>query len=301
MIVVRAQVLGFCMGVSRAVETAQRESSAGYPVYTFGPLIHNPKVLDDLEKRGVRILEEGDIPPGNSTVIIRAHGISPQAESALKKRGVRVLDATCPHVKVSQKKAQAFAENGYAVFLAGGEDHAEIAGIRGYVEAGLPGREPRSADPDAGGAPACHVVGNPAEAEKAAGDLFRRDSVARTVLIGQTTISAGEYMAIGERIRRFFPSLEVLDTICGATADRQEALRGLSAKVDALVIAGGRDSANTRRLLSLARELGKPAWLVEDAADLPPEIASFRTVGLSAGASTPGSLVGQIEEALLSL
>jgi len=303
------------MGVRRAVETAWRESApqAGDDaawVYTLGSLIHNPGVLKSLDERGIRVLEEGEIPPEpeKSTVIIRAHGIPPRTEAELVGRGVRVVDATCPHVKVSQMKARSFAEKGYRIFLAGEENHAEIRAIRGYVELC-----PASADT------VCYVVGNPAEAERAGEDLFRRESgfrdesgfqtesgfqsesCAKTVLIGQTTISPGEYEAIGERLRRYFPNLEILDTICSCTADRQEALRELCTQVDAVVIAGGRESANTRRLLSLAQELGKPAWLVEEPACLPPEIASFKCVGLSAGASTPDSLIAEIEEALKAL
>ena len=262
-------------------------------VYTLGPLIHNPKVLESLKERGVICLAEDDISslPQNSTVIIRAHGVSPAVEKALAGRGAAVIDATCPHVKISQSKTRDFAEKGYRIFLAGEENHGEITGILGYIEP--------PCSPDA--IPSCYVVGDPMEAERAANELFRLEPGAKTVLIGQTTISTGEYSAIGERLRRVFPALEILDTICNATAKRQEALRELCGQVDAIVVAGGRESANTRRLLSLARELGKPAWLVQAPEDLPPEIAAYKTVGLSAGASTPDSLIVEIEERLEAL
>jgi 4-hydroxy-3-methylbut-2-enyl diphosphate reductase len=142
------------------------------------------------------------------------------------------------------------------------------------------------------------VVENAAEAGLAAAGLARDNRDAKTALIGQTTIESEEYGAIGEEIRRFFPDLEIMNTICGATLERQKALRELCPKVDAVIIAGGRDSANTRRLLSIALELGKPAWLVESADDIPPEIKTYKTVGLSAGASTPESLIDEIEETL---
>ena len=281
--VIRAGVMGFCTGVRRAVEMAWGQSAAeGRGVYTLGPLIHNPVFLEDLERRGIGILKESDIPsvPAGSIVIIRAHGVSPAVERELLERGVKLLDATCPHVKQSQRKARDFAEKGYHIFLAGETNHAEIVGIRGYAEA------------------ACHVVGTPLEAGKAAEDILRLDPGAKTALIGQTTISAGEYNTIAEQIRKLFPGLVVVDTICRATADRQGALRELCGKVDAALIAGGGESSNTRRLLSLARELGKPAWLVETPNDIPREIAAYETVGLSAGASTPDSLVDEIEDAL---
>jgi len=294
------------MGVRRAVEMAWQASAANVDlpagqaagqnrqVYTLGPLIHNPRVLEDLEERGIRVLNEGEIDLAwnpalneseNPTVIIRAHGIAPQTEAGLARLNVRVLDATCPHVKVSQMKARSFAERGYRIFLAGEENHAEIAGILGYAQT-------------SNAVPSCYVVGNPSEAESAALELSRREPGAKTVLIGQTTISTQEYGAISERLRQFFPGIEIVDTICGATADRQDALRELCGKADAVIVVGGRESANTRRLLSLARELGKPAWLAETVKDLPPEIKVYKTVGLCAGASTPDSLISEIEEAL---
>ena len=284
------------MGVRRAVEMAREAGQgaviagdsdtgpSGRQVYTFGPLIHNPQVLKTLEERGISCLKEDGISalPKGSTVIIRAHGVAPLIEQEMRRQGVNILDATCPHVKLSQSKAKDFAEKGRLVFLAGEENHAEIEGIRGYVE--MHSR--------------CFVIGNPAEAEQKATELSRIEPAAKTVLIGQTTIRTEEYRAIGETIKSFFPSLEIVDSICGATMDRQEALRELCEKTDAVVIAGGAKSANTQRLLSLARELGKPAWLVEAASQIPSEIAAYETIGLSAGASTPDELVEEIEKAL---
>ena len=129
-------------------------------------------------------------------------------------------------------------------------------------------------------------------------ELSRAESTAKTVLIGQTTFGPEEYHALGEVIKKYFPALEVVDSICGATKDRQDALRELCEKTDAVIIAGGAESANTQRLLSLAKQLGKPAWLVEDVSQIPPEICTYETIGLSAGASTPDDLIDEIEEAL---
>jgi 4-hydroxy-3-methylbut-2-enyl diphosphate reductase len=247
-------------------------------VYTIGPLIHNPQVLEDLKRRGVEVLEKGCLPRdlSGAVVIIRAHGISPDLEAELVSRGGRIVDATCPKVKASQMKALALAGVGYHVFLAGEAHHGEIAGIRGY-------------------APGCTVVADGDEAALAAERLFREDSAAQTALLGQTTISSDEYAAIGDAIRSFFPSLQVIDTICGATRDRQNALRELCGRVDAVIVAGGRESANTRRLLAIAESSGKPAWLVENAGGIPVEVASHTTVGLSAGASTPDEVIRDIE------
>jgi 4-hydroxy-3-methylbut-2-enyl diphosphate reductase len=282
---VKARILGYCMGVRRAVEMAYRQLAASSGrVYTIGPLIHNPQVLEDLKSRGAEVLDEGRLPPdlSGAVAVIRAHGISPGLEADLVRRGGRIADATCPKVKASQMKARTLAGAGYHIFLAGEAHHGEISGIRGY-------------------APGCTVVADPDEAARAAEGLFREDPGARTALIGQTTISPDEYAAIGEAVRSFFPGLEVIDAICGATRDRQNALRELCAEVDALIVAGGRESANTRRLLVIARASGKPAWLVEDAAEVPAEIASYARAGLSAGASTPDEVIRAIETKIKAL
>jgi 4-hydroxy-3-methylbut-2-enyl diphosphate reductase len=277
----KARALGYCMGVRRAVEMAYREArEATGRVYTVGPLIHNPQVLEDLRRRGVEALEGDRLPPDlrGAVVIIRAHGVSPALEAELGSRGARIADATCPKVKASQLKARSLSEAGYRVFIAGERDHGELIGIRGY-------------------APDSLVVANPAEAEEAARTLRAGTPVPKAALIGQTTIRPEEYAAIGKAIGKYL-DLELVDTICGATRERQDALRELCAQVEAVVIAGGRGSSNTRRLLEIARSLGKPCWLVESAADLPAGIGAFKTLGLSAGASTPDTVIGEIESVL---
>jgi 4-hydroxy-3-methylbut-2-enyl diphosphate reductase len=250
----------------------------------MGPLIHNPQVLEDLHLGGVRVLDEADLPGdlGGSTVIIRAHGITPKTEGELIRRGAVIKDATCPKVKASQMKARSLYRAGYRLFLAGERRHGELIGIQGY-------------------APDCIIVADREEAEEAAAALAREFAAGvpqKTALIAQTTLSPEEYRAIGEGITRYLPGTGIINTICPATRDRQESLRSLCAKVDAVVIAGGRDSANTRRLLVIAKACGKQAWLVESAHDLPTEAASFPVVGLSAGASTPDKVIDSIETAL---
>lgn len=304
--VVRARVLGFCMGVRRAVDMAEAEiASAAGPVYTLGPLIHNPQTLASLEKRGVRVLAPegaepgGAFPPGG-VVIIRAHGVSPATEENLRRRGARVVDATCPRVKASQLIAKDLAERGYLIFLAGERGHAEIQGIAGYVQSAAPHLPPV-------------IVGNAGEAAAAAGRA-KAGAEARAALIAQTTFSGEEYEAVAEAIRAVFPGLEVKRTICGATRDRREALRELCVRtdVDALVIAGGRESANTRRLADIARRYGKPCRLIETAAELAPgsETAAALAgavsgreprIGISAGASTPEEIIAAVEEKLRAM
>jgi len=280
--VIRSDVLGFCMGVRRAVEIARAAAAepAATPVFTLGPLIHNPRVLDELKGRGIMILDEIPAELRGATVLIRAHGIAPDIEQTLREKAGRVIDATCPTVKKSQLIAQQFENAGVRLFIAGEAGHAEIAGLTGY-------------------APFCIVAGNAAEAEIAAQKLRETEPNAKTALIAQTTIAQEEFISIGNAIKKYFPGLEIVRTICPATKERQDSLRKLACIVDALVIAGGRESANTRRLAAIAGEL--PCVLAESAADIPSAFAAFKTVGLCAGASTPDSVISEIEEHLMEL
>ncbi|MDR2942179.1 MAG: 4-hydroxy-3-methylbut-2-enyl diphosphate reductase [Treponema sp.] len=286
--VIRSNVLGFCMGVRRAVDMASEEAQSvkdsGARVFTLGPLIHNPEVLYDLKIRGVEELPQGEENIKGCSLIVRAHGVAPQLENSLRDKGAHIVDATCPRVKASQLKAEELARAGYSLFLAGEASHAEIEGILGYVQSA--------------GVPFCVVVDNPADAGKEAKKLYRANHDIKTALLGQSTISEELYRSIGEAIGMFFPNLEIVQTICASTKDRQQAIRDLLKEVDAVIIAGGKKSANTNRLLDIVRESGKPCVLVEKASDIPPEFKKYKTVGLSAGASTPDSIVDGIEREL---
>jgi 4-hydroxy-3-methylbut-2-enyl diphosphate reductase len=304
------------MGVRRAVEMAEAELAARPasgnrpPVFSLGPLIHNPQTLASLKARGLVILDEDAANgqavcppasepagrPGQSAgspdekpvVIIRAHGVSPRVEENLRLKGFRIVDATCPRVKASQNTALTLAGRGLTVFIAGEKNHAEVKGIAGYVEAGaVPPALSR-----------CIIVGNAAEAETAAAALRRERPDAETALIAQTTFSEDEYGRIEAAVKKSFPNLEIKDTICGATRERQNALKELCGVCDVVIVAGGRDSANTRRLLAIAGQYGKPCWLAETAADLPPELNRYAVAGLCAGASTPDGVIEEIASQL---
>jgi 4-hydroxy-3-methylbut-2-enyl diphosphate reductase len=277
--VIRAKVLGFCMGVRRAVELAMTEPCGSERVFSYGQLVHNPKVLADLRRRGIETIDRLPQNLEGCCVIIRAHGISPAAEKDLRERGARIVDATCPNVKSCQLKARQRAKAGYCLFLAGEAKHAEIEGILGYAHE----------------AAFCKVINTAEDAEKNAKKLFDENKSAKTVLLGQTTISQEEYNRIGETIKKFFPDLEIESTICSATRERQDSLRELLGQVDAVIIAGGKESSNTRRLLAIAERSGKPCALVEDADEIPETFFSYDKVGLSAGASTPDSVIDEIE------
>jgi 4-hydroxy-3-methylbut-2-en-1-yl diphosphate reductase len=284
-IVKRAAVLGQCMGVKRAASLALAtaraegavgaEASSGKRVYTLGPLIHNPQAVAELEAAGVTALSEAELDGRvrDAAVVLRAHGVPPALKARLEALGARIVDATCPRVLASQRKAADYAARGWKVVIAGDEGHGEVAGIAGH-------------------APGASIVGGPGEAERVEAD-------GPVALIAQTTIRKEEYAAIREVLERRFPVLEVVESICPCTEDRLRAVARLAREVEAVVIVGGRNSANTARLLAAAREIVGAAWLVETADELPAEAFGYASVGLSAGASTPERLVDEVEARLL--
>ncbi|MCM1321392.1 MAG: 4-hydroxy-3-methylbut-2-enyl diphosphate reductase [Bacteroides sp.] len=279
--VVRADILGYCMGVRRAVEAAEmalNSAPKGTSVYTLGPLIHNPSVLESLGRRGLTILRESEIDSINSqehaVVIIRAHGVPPDVRQKLEQKNCTIVDATCPRVLANQKRAAVFAERGCHVIIAGDKNHGEVAAVAGYA-----GRH-------------CAVIENTKRAE----EYFPQTPA---VLLSQTTISRSEYAAVAEILRGKMKDLQVLDTICPATEERQNALRRLCGQVSGVLVIGGRRSANTQRLFTTAEELCPAAALIESADDIPPVFFTFPAVGLTAGASTPDDVIDSVEQALL--
>lgn len=282
----RASVLGYCMGVRKAVDAVMSalDSYTAHTVYTYGPLIHNPATMQFLLRKGVKILDtEAHLAPQvqpEAPVIIRAHGIAPQKRQELIDCGCVIIDATCPRVAASQKRAAHYAANGYTVILAGDKNHGEIKSIAGSVEATAQNR--------------CIVLQDAQEA----GKLPPIDNL--TVLLAQTTIKRSEYDAIATMLLQKNPQLKVLHTICPATGDRQQALIQLTNETDAILVIGGKESANTRRLLQTAQEQGKPAWLIETAAEIPDTVYTYRTVGITAGASTPDISIDSVEATLIA-
>lgn len=261
-----AQTAGFCMGVRRAVAAAEdAAATAPQPVCTWGELIHNHSVGERLAARGVRPAaspRHEDLPAGG-TVIIRAHGVPPETERALRAAGRTVVDATCPLVKKNQRVVEEAAAAGRFAVIAGDADHAETVALLARAAAGG------------------MVIATP---EEAAG----REIPAGAVLLAQTTFSREVFTAVREVLEKRVPGLTARDTICAATAARQAETAKLAAACDTVVVVGGAHSANTRRLAEVARLAGARALLVEDASALRPEdFAAARAVAVTAGASTP--------------
>jgi 4-hydroxy-3-methylbut-2-enyl diphosphate reductase len=273
MTVIRAATLGTCRGVQRALAIVERTLAEhpGEPVHTLGPLIHNPRVVEEYRRRGV-------VPVGSLSevvrgiVIIRAHGIGPGERRECAREGVICVDATCPDVLRVQDLVRDHAARGNGVVIVGDPSHVEVKGIRGY-------------------APGSIVVSTDDEAEAAT-------ITGPCIAVGQTTFPRERFRRIADILRRKIPGLQVHETCCPATERRQQSLVDLARKVEAIVVVGGKESANTRWLHQAAVATGRPAWHVEGASDLPPDIGRFRTVGISAGASTPESLIAEVEAAL---
>ncbi|UKL13802.1 4-hydroxy-3-methylbut-2-enyl diphosphate reductase [Dissulfurimicrobium hydrothermale] len=266
-----ARIAGFCLGVKRAVDMAlftSRESKG--QVYTFGPLIHNPSVLALLEARGVKVLR--DVPAsGEGVVIIRAHGAPPDQKEALVRAGFNVVDATCPRVVKVQMLARYYAKKGFKCLLIGDKGHPEVAGIMGY--AGEGGMLISSED---------DINALPAE-------------IGRYVILAQTTQDEERFHEWSRLILERYPGGRVLNTICDATRRRQDEARRLAGLVDAVIVAGGKESANTKRLAGIVKECGKVAMAVETEEDLDKAVISnFRAVGITAGASTPNWIINRV-------
>jgi 4-hydroxy-3-methylbut-2-enyl diphosphate reductase len=273
--IVLAESLGFCMGVKRVVDMAYRavEKADGKQIVTLGPLIHNAQEIERLEKEGVKVADEDSIPAG-SVVIVRAHGVTPGAMEALKSRGLKVMDGTCPYVHYSQRKAVELREAGYTVVVAGDRNHPEIRGILGHI------------DDEA------YVV-------KTVEDVRELPMMDRVGTIAQTTISPKKYQAIIEALREKTRELKICETICDATEENQKAIREISAEVEMLYVIGGRHSANSNKLVETAREKCPRATLIETADEIDAEdLRGVRRVGISAGASTPDWMIQRVVERL---
>jgi (E)-4-hydroxy-3-methyl-but-2-enyl pyrophosphate reductase len=274
-----ANTAGFCMGVRRAVDLvldlARHKGSE--TIYTYGPLIHNPQTVELLRKRGIvpiRHLDEMECAPPGAVMIIRAHGISPAERKKIKKKGFRVIDATCPKVAHVLAIIRTHAALGFTVLIAGDREHPEVNGLLGFAgERGI-------------------VLGSPEE-------TVHLPKLRKVCVVAQTTQSMEEYAAITDCIRKQVPEAVIFDTICDSTEMRQTEIKALAAGTDAIFVVGGLNSANTRRLAELAKLQGKPAFHIETAEELQKiDIEPYNRIGVSAGASTPNWIIDRVVDHL---
>jgi len=266
--IIIAKHAGFCHGVKRAIKMAEQAlNNCPSPVFTLGPLVHNPQVIQRLSEKGLHTIEcADDLPSG--TYVVRSHGVTPKALDKLKK--YCLIDATCPHVGKAQKEAQKLNELGYRIVIAGDKTHPEVIGLIGW----------------SGGQ--AIAVSTPEEAKA----IPYLDKIG---VIAQTTFDQLKLNPILAILKEKTAYLTVAETICGATELRQAAVRELAGKVDVLIVVGGFNSSNTKRLYLIGQELGKDTYLVEQAKDLEQKwFNNKKKAGVAAGASTPDWIIEEV-------
>lgn len=277
-----AKTAGFCFGVDRAVKIAYEtaEKKTGKKIYTLGPLIHNPSVVEDLEKHGIGMINSPSEAEEGDTVIIRSHGVGKDVFDELESRGVNVIDATCPFVTKIHKLVAERTAKGDLVLIAGDENHPEVQGILGWAD--------KSGEGDA------EVFPNCVELVK----LLRKNcekSKKGVAILSQTTYNIRMWnqciVASSE-----FSDVTVYDTICTATEKRQSEAEGLSRKCDTMLIIGGRNSSNTKKLYDICTEACR-CYLIEDSRELKDiDFSTAKSVGISAGASTPAYIIEEVKK-----
>lgn len=277
-----AQPRGFCAGVVRAIDVVEQALALhGAPVYVFHEIVHNGHVVQSLRCRGAVFVDDIEAIPEASVTIFSAHGVADRVVAQARARGLRVIDATCPLVAKVHLQAQRYAQQGRTVLIVGHPEHDEVVGTRGAISG------------------AVHVV--PTVDAAHALDLAADTPLA---YVTQTTLSVDDTREIIAVLERRFPGIQgpALADICYATQNRQNAVRVMARQVDRMLVVGARNSSNSCRLREVAEQHGVPAWLVEDASQLQADwFTGARCIGVTAGASTPESLVQGVCQRLREL
>lgn len=289
--VLRAKSAGFCRGVERAINIARDYAARGKsPVFTDGPLIHNSQMMAELAREGVRELGDyrsseqlqinlNDEERKNAVLIVRAHGISPQRREYLRTLGIEFRDATCPDVAAIAGRVKMYAQKGYATVIFGDPDHPEVVGILGYSQ-------------------------NRGFAVRSLEDIEKLPELGeRVCMVSQSTMYVDEFERLVIALKKRFPKAVIFNTICGATRDRQGDVPALAKSgAEAIVVIGGRHSANTLKLASLVEKQGIPCFHIEMLKELDlSAVSRYSTIGVTAGASTPGFLIDEVCNALEKL
>ena len=276
MSVTLAKTAGFCFGVKRAVKLVYDEAGQGGKVYTYGPIIHNEEVVNDLEKKGVHVIESLSDPrlvPGVS-VIIRSHGISRAAYETLESLGVRIVDATCPFVKKIHHIVQEQGKDGRHIVIIGNKHHPEVEAIRGWCVT-----------------PAT-VIESIDEAHN-----FLKPSGQKLCIVSQTTFNYNKFQELVEIIKKKGYDISVLDTICNATEERQTEARKIAAESDLMIVIGDKHSSNTQKLYEISKKECANTYYIQTSKDMDyHQIQSINNVGITAGASTPNNIIEEVSK-----
>src|SRR5687767_15948307 len=270
--VLLAEEFGFCFGVERAVEMVEEVVEEGArPIRSLGPLIHNAQEMERLGARGVSTIDSPQEAGADTIAVIRAHGVTPQVQRELEQRAAKVIDATCPFVTRVQHLAERAARQGRDVVVAGNPDHPEMIGVVGYA-------------PDN-----TYVV-------RDASEVAKLPALRSPLVVSQTTIKLQTFLEVAEAVReKADTEPQVVNTICSATRDRQDAARALAGQVDAFYVIGGRHSSNSVKLLAGAKEQCEKSLMIDTADEInDAKLEGVQTVGVTAGASTPDWLIQKI-------
>ena len=273
-----ARTAGFCWGVRRTVDkTFETVDHAEGTVVTLGPVIHNPQVISRLSSQGVEVKDRVAEIQDGTTVVVRTHGAIKDELETAKARGLEVVDGTCPYVKAPQVYVQRMSRDGYHIVVVGDAKHPEIRGVVSYSAGPVTVLAPGEAVPDLPG-------------------------VKKVAIVAQTTLVGEAFKSVVADCALRFKEVRAFNTICYDTDERQADARTLAAEVDAVVVVGGKQSANTRHLAEICSELQSRTYHVETAAEIRPEwFAGVSTVGVSAGASTPDWVIAEVVEKLQGL
>jgi len=273
MTVVMAKVLGFCGGVRRAVQMIESELAEHGPLYTLGAIVHNAHVVDGLAGKGARMVEGLDEVPDGAAVAITAHGAGEEIYAEIERRGLRLVDTTCPIVRKAQETVANLVEQGFAVVLYGEAEHPEVRGILSWTRG--------------------HGVATQSA------DVEVPDGPSGIAVISQTTKNPDRFAEFAESLVKRFagrvPEIRIVDTTCPETGRRYQAAQTLATAVDVLFVVGSRTSANTRKLVETCRGTGVPAHHIEAADEIVDEwLAGCEQIGVTAGASTPDALIEEV-------
>ena len=274
--VIVAKTAGFCFGVERAVNKVyeQINKQDGRSIYTYGPIIHNEEVVKDLEKKGVQVIEtEEELRQlKEGIVIIRSHGVGRHIYDLLEENQIEIVDATCPFVKKIHRIVKEENEKGRRVIIIGNEKHPEVEGIKGWAGADT------------------IVVESEKQIEKLTIDPEEKLSI-----VSQTTFNYKKFQDLVEKFLKKGYDISVLNTICNATQERQSEARRIASEVDAMIVIGGKSSSNTQKLYEICRRECENTYYIQTVDDLEPEsVSSVRSVGITAGASTPKNIIKEV-------
>ena len=279
--VILAKSAGFCFGVQRAMDTVYAEADKEN-VYTYGPIIHNTEVVNELESKGVKAVNDiSEIPePEKSTVIIRSHGVSKAVYESIKNSGAKIVDATCPFVLKIHKIVKDASAEGDQIVIIGNEKHPEVEGIMGWSETPV------------------HVVDTVEKAEK-----LKLDKSKNVRVVSQTTFNYNKFKDLVEILckKRYDNNvlniLNILNTICNATEERQKEAKNIAGEVDTMLVVGGRHSSNTQKLFEICKKECENTYYIQTIKDLDlTRLKSTDNVGITAGASTPNNIIEEVQK-----